>query len=118
MECEALLDLVVKAANERGFHVKTVVSNDDTTMKKIMRHDYKKMINEGEMETKDWPLNDDGNKLTSGRLPSHIPSPKFLADFNHRVKSVGKGIYELATVSKKISMVNKDLAKRMKYYWS
>ena len=45
-----------------------------------------------------------------------ILEPTFLADFNHRVKSVGKAIYELAMKSKKESMVTKELARRIKYY--
>ena len=110
MECQALLMMGV-AAPTRGFHIGCVVADDDTTMKKIMRHNYKKMIESGEMRKEDHPLNKDGKKIASGDLPSHIPEPTFLADFNHRVKSVGKAIYELAMKSKRESTVSKDLAK-------
>ena len=56
--------------------------------------------------------------MASGKLPDLIPQPKFLADFNHRVKSVGRAVYELALMSKSKSMVDKNLAKRLKLYWS
>jgi len=56
--------------------------------------------------------------LTSEKLPDSIPPPKFLADFNHRVKSVGKAVYDLASMSKKKSMVDNNLALRLKKYWS
>ena len=117
MECQALLMMGV-AAPTRGFHLGCVVADDDTTMKKIMRWNYKSMIENGKMKKEEHPVNKDGKKISSGDLPSHIPEPSFLADFNHRVKSVGKAIYELAMKSKKESTVSKDLAKRIKYYWS
>ena len=117
MECQALL-MMGKEAPTRGFHIETVIADDDTTMKKIMRWNYKKMIETGEMKKEDHPVNKDGKKKASGDLPSHIPQPSFLADFNHRVKSVGNAIYELAKMAKSKSMVTKDIAKRLKYYWS
>ena len=118
MECEAILDPVKEAYFERNFVVGTVVADDDTTMKKILRHNYKKQVEDGTLDKKDWPLNKKGKLLAGGKLPDAIPPPKFLADFNHRVKSVGRAVYELATMSKSKSMVDKDLAKRLKKYWS
>ena len=116
MECEALLQLA-KEAPARGFYVRTVVSDDDTTMKKTLRHDYNELVTCGRMRKEDWPRNDKNIKLTTGRLPMDIPTPNFLADFNHRVKSVGNGVYELAKQPLKVSMVRKPMAKRIKYYW-
>ena len=55
-------------------------------------------------------------KKDNGRLPIEIPEPKFLADFNHRVKTVGKAVYELAKPLKKTSLVDKPLAARIKLY--
>ena len=118
MECEAILDLIKEAYFERNFCIGTVVADDDTTMKKTLRHNYKKQVEDGLLDKKDWPLNKKGKLVASGKLPDAIPPPKFLADFNHRVKSVGRAVYELATMSKSKSMVDKDLAKRLKKYWS
>ena len=41
MECQALL-MMEKEAPTRGFRIETVIADDDTTMKKIMRWNYKK----------------------------------------------------------------------------
>jgi len=118
MECEAILLMAIEAL-DKGFSIETIVADDDTTMKKTLRYDYKMLVEIGEMKKEDWPTDSDsGRKLTCGRLPHHIPAPKFLADFNHRVKSVGKAIYALAGLSKKKSSVTKDMAKRINYYWS
>ena len=118
MECEAILELVKEAYFERNFVVGTIVADDDTTMKKILRHDYKDMVRRGVLDKKKWPKNKNGKPMASGKLPDLIPQPKFLADFNHRVKSVGRAVYELALMSKSKSMVDKNLAKRLKLYWS
>ena len=118
MECEAVLDLVKEAFFERNFVVGTIVADDDTTMKKMLRHNYKDQVSRGILSKNDWPKNIKGKPMASGKLPDLIPPPKFLADFNHRVKSVGRAVYELAMLSKSKSMVDKNLAKRLKLYWS
>ena len=41
----------------------------------------------------------------------------FLADFNHRVKTVGKRFYELASAPQKVSTVDTSLARRLKLNW-
>ena len=56
--------------------------------------------------------------MTAGNLAKEIPEPAFLADFNHRVKSVGKVLYDLALMPKKRSPVDKAIAERLKRYWS
>ena len=118
MECEAILQLVTEAFIERNFMVGTIVADDDTTMKKTLRHNYKENVRLGLLKKEDWPKNKKGKYIASGRLPNSVTPPHFLADFNHRVKSVGRAVYELALMSKSQSMVDKNLAKRMKQYWS
>ena len=49
MECEAILHITRDSFINRNFHIAVVVSDDDTTMKKILRHDYELMIAEGLM---------------------------------------------------------------------
>ena len=118
MECEAILDLITEAFLERNFVVGTIVADDDTTMKRTLRHNYKEQVSRGVLDKKNWPKNKKGKPMASGKLPDLIPPPKFLADFNHRVKSVGRAVYELAVMAKSKSMVDKNLAKRLKLYWS
>ena len=66
MECKAILDLVKEAYFEQNFVVGTVVADDDTTMKKILQHNYKKQVEDGKLDKKDWPLNKKGKLLASG----------------------------------------------------
>ncbi len=70
------------------------------------------------MTIDEWPKTK-SNKLKedNGRLPLDVPEPRFLVDFNHCMKTVGKSIYALATLPKKESNVTKELAARMKIYW-
>ena len=65
MECKAILDLVKEAYFEQNFVVGTVVADDDTTMKKILQHNYKKQVEDGKLDKKDWPLNKKGKLLAS-----------------------------------------------------
>ena len=81
---------------EKRLQVGTIVCDDDTTMKRILRHKYDELVNNNQMKLGDWAMNKRGEPLTAGNLSVEIPEPKFLADFNHRVKSVGKVLYNLA----------------------
>ena len=56
-------------------------------------------------------------KKDNGRLPLDIPEPRFLADCNHRVKTVGKAVFALVSLPKRDSSVSKEVAMRMKSYW-
>ena len=110
MECKAILKMVVEAFLEREFMVGTIVADDDTTMKKTLRHNYKENVRLGLLQKEDWPKNNKAKYFASGRLPNSVTPPQFLADFNHRVKSVGRAVYELALMGKSKSMVDKNLA--------
>ena len=112
MESEAILHMCEECYNHKGFFVKTICADDDTTMKKVLRHNYDQLVKDGVMTKADKP------KKSSGKLDFAVPEPSFLADFNHRVKSVGRAIYELAKMKLADSTVNKETAKRIKLYWS
>lgn len=86
-------------------------------MKKILRHKYNDLVSEGKMGLEDWPLNDNGEHYTAGELSYDVPEPKFLADFNHRVKSVGKVVLDLSSRTKRDSRVDKNITKSLKLYW-
>ena len=60
-------------------------------------------------KNKEWRQKND-----SGRLPIQVEPPRFLADPNHRKKVVGKHLYALAKLAKKLSKVDKALASRLK----
>ena len=96
MECSALLKMIEDSWYEKRLQVGTIVCDDDTTMKRILRHKYDELVNNNQMKLGDWAMNKRGEPLTAGNLSVEIPEPKFLADFNHRVKSVGKVLYNLA----------------------
>ena len=118
METEAIFRMVTEATRDRGYTVATIISDDDSTMKSNLKWSYKEMIVSNRMLAKDWPKTESGNKKAdNGRLPLDVQEPKFLADFNHRVKTVGKRFYELSSSLKKISLVNTSLAQRMKLNW-
>ena len=112
MESEAILEMAEECWQKNNFFIKTIISDDDTTMKKILRHNYDKMIQLGLMKKEDKP------SKSSGRLDHNVPEPAFLADFNHRVKSVGRALYALAKMKLADSTVNNVIAKRIKLYWS
>ena len=119
METEAIFRMVLQARYEQGYTIGTIISDDDSSMKANLKHSLKAKMSAGLMELKDWPTTKAGNKKAdNGRLPLDIVEPKFLADFNHRVKTVGKRFYELAGKSKRDSEVDNGLARRMKLNWS
>ena len=118
METEAIFRMVKDACYQKNYTIATIISDDDSTMKANLRHSLKEKVSAGLMEKNEWPKTKKGNlKTDNGRLPLDILEPAFLADFNHRVKTVGKRFYELAKASKKKSDVDTGLARRMKLNW-
>ena len=118
METEAIFRLVTEAYFDRCFCVGVIISDDDSTMKANLKHSWQEKVEAGLMSRADWPRTAKGSKKKdNGRLPLDIPEPSFLADFNHRVKSLGKLIYSLAAASKSTSEVDKAFAARLKAYW-
>ena len=118
MECSALLKIIEDRWSKKKLWVGTIVYDDDTTMKRIMRYKYDDLVRNNQMELGDWPINEKGKPLTAGNLSTEIPEPVFLADFNHRVKSVGEVLYDLALMPKKRNPVDKAITKRLTRYWS
>ena len=59
-----------------------------------------------------------GPKLRdTGKLPLHLPMPKFLADPTHRTKVVAKKFFSLLKLSKQESEISKADCLRLKKYW-
>ena len=80
MEADAALQLIKKIFREYAgrIYVKVIVSDDDSTMKAILKHE--------------------GPTSKKGKLPLEIPEPTWLADPSHRVKVVASKIYALAAL--------------------
>ena len=118
METEAIFRMVKEGFYQQGYSISTIISDDDSTMKANLKHSFKSKIEAGLMREEDWPRTKNNvKKKDNGRLPLDIEEPKFLADFNHRVKTVGKRFYELASAPQKTSQVDSSLARRMKLNW-
>ena len=83
MECSVLLKMIEDSWSKKELQVRTIVCDDDATMKRILRHKYDELVRNNQMELVDWPANEKGEPLTAGNLPMEIPEPTFLADFNH-----------------------------------
>ncbi len=109
MECEAIFQIVKESFYDHGYTCKIIVSDDDSTMKSNLKHSFAEKVEKGVMKIDEWPRTK-RNKLKSdnGRLPLDIPEPRFLADFNHRVKTVGKSVYALASLPKKNLMYQRN----------
>ena len=88
METEAIYRMVTEAGSQ-GYHCAVIISDDNSTMKSNLRHSYKQKLDAGIINASEWPRTNSGakKKKDNGRLPLEIVEPKFLADFNHRVKT-------------------------------
>ena len=98
MESAGILKICERAPS-KGYNVGVIISDDDTNMRAHLKH-RKSLL-----------------KSDKGKLASHIPEPKFLADPTHRVKTFASHIFKLANIPMKKSPVRKSHAKQMKHYW-
>ena len=106
MEADGALHLV-KELDKRGkddcgvskLFVEAFVTDDDSSIRAILSHDKSK------------------KKNGKGKLPEHIPEPKWLADPSHRTRVVARVIFALATVSNKQSECQMIDAHRFKKYY-
>ena len=118
MECEGIFRMVKEAYYKHGYTCGTIVCDDDSTMTSNLKHSLKEKVEARLITLDEWPRTKSNTlKKCNGRLPLDIPEPHFLADFNHRVKTVGKAVYTLAGLPQKDSKVTKDMASRLKLYW-
>ena len=111
MESRGIYNLFIEFWDTKKVWIKTIVSDDDSSMRSQMRHSYKDLIDNQLMTVSEWPRNACGQKKPdNGKLPIHMKPPNFVADPNHCIKVFGKQMYNLARTSNKISPVNKPLA--------
>ena len=87
MEASAILKMVEDAFLNRFFVIDIIVSDDDSTMRAVLKHASKG--SRGQVL-----------KSSKGKLHTDIPEPSFLADTSHRVKIVAKHIFSIVNESR------------------
>ena len=84
MEADAALSLFLKLDREYNskLFIEALVIDDDSSLRAIIDHDVSK------------------KKNGKGKLPAHIPRPRFLADPSHRTRVVARAIFALVSSRK------------------
>ena len=82
MDDSAILKMVEDAFYNLFFIVDVIVSDDDSTMRAVLKHPFKGA--RGQVL-----------KSPKGKLDEEIPKPSFLADPSHRVRVVSKHIFSI-----------------------
>ena len=96
MEPLAVLDMVVEAHTKFFVVIERLITDDDSSMKaKLKWSNADHMLNNNSNE-RPRIINKNGNLVlrpNHGALPRHIPEPTFLADPNHRKKTLKGDLY-------------------------
>ena len=87
MEASAILKMVEDAFYNRFFIIDVIFSDDDSTMRAVLKNPYKGA--RGQVL-----------KSSKGKLDTEIPDPSFLADPSHLVKVVAKHIFSIVNESR------------------
>ena len=87
MEASAILKMVEDAFYNRFFIIDFIVSDNDSTMRALLKHPSKGA--RGQVL-----------KSLKGKLHTEIPEPSFLADPSHWVKVVSKHIFSIVSGSR------------------
>ena len=105
MEASAIMKMVEDAFYNRFFIIDAIVSDNDSTIRAVIKHP---------------PKGARGQVLKSskGKLHTEIPEPSFLADPSHRVKVVAKHIFSIVNKSRDLRCgCTKVDALRLKNDW-
>ena len=105
MEASAILKMVEYAYYNRFFIIDVIVSDDESTMRAVLKHPI--------IGVRGQVL-----KALKGKLDVQIPEPSFLEDPSHRIKVVAKHIFYIVNDSKsqRCGCTRAD-ALRLKKYW-
>ena len=87
MEAAAILKMVEDAYYNCFFIINVIVSNDDSTMRAVLKHP--------SIGVRGQVL-----KTSNAKLDVQIPEPSFLADPSHHIKAVAKQIFYIVNDSK------------------
>ena len=117
MEVIALKDIMVRCFKQKKFRIKTIICDDDTTMKSNLKWSLKEK--QRKIKGFKWPLTPSGatNVKDCGIFPTYLCEPTFLADPSHHKKVIGKHLYKLANDKKSDCPVDKTLAGKIMSDW-
>ena len=87
IEASTILNMVEDALYNRFFIIDVIVSDDDSTMRAVLKHPSKGA--RGQVL-----------KSSKGKLDAEIPKPSFLTDPSHRVKVGAKHIFSIVSESR------------------
>ena len=87
MEASAILKMVEDAFYNRYFIVDVIVSDNNSTMRAVLKHPL--------IGVRGQVL-----KTSKGKLDEEIPEPSFLVDSSHRVKVVANHIFSIVKESR------------------
>ena len=105
MEASTILKMVEDAFYNCLFILDVIVSNDDSTMRAVLKHPSK--VARGQVL-----------KSLKGKLHEDIPKPSFLAYPSHHVKVVAKHIFSIVNESRYLRCgCTKADALLIKTYW-
>jgi hypothetical protein len=125
MEPIACLDMIIKLFERRQVIVQDICLDDDASTRALLRWSNKDwMLNNNTTIVPTVPITKGKNKGNpqkrpdKGKLPRHIPEPKFLADPNHRRKVWTGDLIQLANgkVADKFTMTKMDATRLGKNY--
>ena len=105
MEASTMIKMVEDSFYNRIFIIDVIVSDDDSTMRDVLKHPSKGAWGQ---VLKSW----------KGKLHTEIPEPSFLTDPSHHVKVVAKPIFSIVNKIRDMQCgCNKEDALRLKKDW-
>ena len=112
MEPLAILDMVVALHDEHHVITKVIIADDDSSMKAKLKYsnaDHLEVF--GEYPTVVNKNGEEKRRPNKGCLPKHLQQPIFLADPNHRKKTLKNALYTLEgkKVKERLTMTRCDV---------
>jgi len=113
MEPVAILEMYKMLFTGYSVIVKSIVTDDDSSIKATMKWSNNDTMENLGTDKPPMVVGADGKETVrpdKGKIPKHMPEPLFLADPNHRKKTFGKSMFQLAglKVDKKMTMTKMD----------
>jgi hypothetical protein len=113
MEAVGSCRIVMRICDSADCYLREFVSDDGSSTKKVLRHSYADQLEKGTID--ELPKYVNGKKKTdNGLLPISHPAITWLADRNHRIRSVSKKVFMLCNKKKAKCIGNNHDAERIK----
>jgi len=114
MEPVAMLNMVVLSNRSCCVVVKHIVTDDDSSIKAKSKWSNADTVVNNDLDEPPHRINSKGDKVVrpdKGALPGDMPEPLFLADPNHRKKSLANVLYGLESLksAQKLTMTKMDV---------